>query len=868
LRGDGDEENNRTTLEAQPPERLAHASGRPEMQFNGRRRRRETTPGWPVAAAAISVIVGCGGDTGDARGAGGDAAASSASSSSAARTSTATIGSSSSASSAASGGLGGAGGGGGALPTGLVSQVTDTRFYTADAMLAAAEMQISGEPFAELLGRQLSGYDRFSSTTDMYVDPATGSPTLDPLGFCLAVESYEYSKQPMNDLSFESGAGLSLMYSPRINPSRQTGDPAVQLLLDRLQYLALASRASGARLGRDFVTSPAPTNDPTNVYGWPGFWPSFAEYRSFDPTIAPSVGADHQCSLAGATDEPLPPGTVVTYVGDYECDSNTLNLPNRDAQVEKVLEPAALGLAAWKQGLWVINYWSSLHDVDQDPIVSVQPTDLASVGVPDNQVTGQWPSPLDPTGQTLVFGMQGTYLGDVSLEGWQGLVMLEELDGKSTALLQQWTTTDGATLGGFASTADAIDYDFQSPIRFWPSAIAVTETATAMTAADANRYFPAPTDLEIATGSSRLEDLTGLLLGFSEYYAMTDATNPDVGGTQPFLATFDGAPFAADDGVPDGEDTPHDRALAILKVALVDLDRLHFDAAHGALVDEATVDGEGAPVRGTTATTSRAAYAIVALRNAHRALDGSLTLYSNDTPDALGAPEPLDQASLAGAPYTGTLGDHVTDLIRAEADLLSNTLLDASGNASNGVDLATGVVDPSPTTIESQAAAIRGLLEAYLATSDETYRQRATEAYAALAATFWMDDVRAYRTSAGESSTMTWTPRSFGTLHGALRQLWKLVGSRPGDDALSAELLDRIERGMKLVVDGWNDTNGDGLVDPSECMAGRLQMAERALTGEFSIAADGGDRDHDCVPDVATAKLPAALAGELVIRRR
>ena len=44
-------------------------------------------------------------------------------------------------------------------------------------------------------------------------------------------------------------------------------------------------------------------------------------------------------------------------------------------------------------------------------------------------------------------------------------------------------------------------------------------------------------------------------------------------------------------------------------------------------------------------------------------------------------------------------------------------------------------------------------------------------------------------------------------------------------------------------------------------------MAERALTGEFSIAADKGDRDHDCVPDIATAGLPAALAAELVIER-
>jgi hypothetical protein len=73
---------------------------------------------------------------------------------------------------------------------------------------------------------------------------------------------------------------------------------------------------------------------------------------------------------------------------------------------------------------------------------------------------------------------------------------------------------------------------------------------------------------------------------------------------------------------------------------------------------------------------------------------------------------------------------------------------------------------------------------------------------------------------------------------------------------------------MKLIVNGWNDVNADGVVQPDECLKGRLQMAERALTGDFSIAADNGDRDKDCVPDIATAGLPAALAAEVVFERQ
>jgi hypothetical protein len=762
---------------------------------------------------------------------------------------------------------GGAGTGGTPLPTGLTAKITSTRFLTADHMLASLEMQISGEPFAELLGRSLGGYDRFSATTDNYTDPATSVAGTDALGFSLAVESYEYSKQPMNNLSFESGAGLSLQFGPLLNPAGVTGDPAFTLLGDRFQYFAKASRASGAKVGRDFVTVPAPTNDPSNYYGWPGFWPVFAEFRSFDPTIQPSVGADHMCDLAGAIDEPLPPGAVQTFVGDYECDTNSLILPNRDQQVDKVIEPDALGFAAWKQGLWAINYWGVLHDVDQNPIVKVPAANLAQVGEPGNTVIGQWPSPLDPSGQTLVFGKNGTFLGDVSLEGWQGLVMLEELDNKSALMLRTLTTTDGAALGGVASIQEAMDYDYSAPLRWWPASVAVTEAVTAPTAAEGTKYFPKPS-FALQSGDSRLQDLIGMLGGFATFYAMTDANNLEVGGSQAFLATFDGSPFAADDGMPDGEDTAHDRALGILKMALVNADRIHFDPQNKVLVDTATPGAGGVVTRGTAVTTIHTAYSILALRTTLRSLNASLALYSNDTPDALGAPIPLDQTKLDGAPFTGTLEERIVSLIRAQADFLADKLLDKDGLAVNGYDLGKSAADPTPALLEAQAGAIRGLLEAYLATSDEKYRQRAQQAYAVLDKQFWMEDVRLFRTTAGESSKMTYTPRQFSTVHGALRQYYKLVASKPGQEAAAQIILDRIVRGMKLVVNGWNDANKDGKVQPEECLGGRLQMAERALTGEFSVAADNGDRDHDCVPDIATAKLPAALAAEIVIERK
>ncbi|MFT3774680.1 MAG: hypothetical protein QM820_55725 [Minicystis sp.] len=506
-----------------------------------------------------------------------------------------------------------------------------------------------------------------------------------------------------------------------------------------------------------------------------------------------------------------------------------------------------------------------MHDVDQRAIIVVPEAALGQVGVPDNKVVGQWESPIDPG--KLLFGKDGVFFGGVSLEGWQGLVMVEEIDNKSAFLLRGLTTADGSKLDGVASIAAADDYDYASPLRWWPAAVAVTETATAPKPDQTRKYFPKPTTLTIMDATSRLQDLTALAGGFGAVFTMTDANNAEIGGLQQFRAAFDGAPWAGDDGAPTGEDSLHDRALGIVKMALVNMDRIHFDPDHAVLVDSATPSGSGAVQRGTTVSTGHTAHALLTMRTALRALDASLTLYSNDLPDTHGLPNALDLSKMTGATFSGTLVDRVRAMIAAEGDFLADKLLDADGLAANGYDLAADARDASPPTLESQAAAIRGLLEAYLATSNERYRQRAEAAYRALTRHFWMDDVRVFRTTAGESMKMTYTPRSFGTLHGALRQYYKLVASHPGHDDEGTAVLDRILRGMKLVVNGWNDENRDGLVQPEECMGGRLQMAERALTGEFSIAADNGDRDHDCVPDIATAQLPAALAAEVVIER-
>jgi hypothetical protein len=741
----------------------------------------------------------------------------------------------------------------------FTSTVTDKTFYVADHFLASIEMQISGEPFAQLLGRDLAGYDRFNTTPDLYIDPATGQAIVDPLSYSMAIESYEYSKQPMNNTSFESGAGLSLQFGPVLNPTVKTNFDAFTLLRDRVQSFAVAS-SSGGPAGTNFVVSPPPTANPLNVYGWPGFFPVFAEFSQFDPTVAPSEGATRGCSFAGGY---AAASAGVQIVGDYECGYNSLNLPQREKQVVKQLEPDALGFALWKQALWVINYWQTLHDSAGNGITEVADADLPNVGKDGNTVVGKY----DDGSGNMVDGAPGVFLGDIPFEGFQGLTMLDEMHNKATLLLTKLLTSDGMTLGGFASTKEAIAYDYTSPLRWWPASVSVTETGTDQPTAGLSwQLFPQPTAFTIKTATSRLRGLTALAGGFAEMFALTDFNNAEVGGLPSSRATFDGDPMPADNLLADGEDTPHDRALANIKVALVNIDRLHFDAAHGVLVDEVTISG-GNVQRGSTVSAVTAAYAIVGMRTALRSISSTLTLYSNDTPDTQGGTTALDGTAWNGAP--APLPARVTQLIRAQADFIGDKLVGADGTVANSYDLGSGSADASPTKVESEAAVIRGLLDAYLATSDTKYRTVAMRVWADLDKRFWMTDVRAFRTTAGVSDTLTWTPVAFGTLSGAMRQYWKIVARRPGNERDASELLERIQRTNKLVLNGWDDANADNKVQyPKECTGGGLQMGERALTGELSHPADGNDRDHDCVPEIAAAKVPAALAGQVVFKRR
>jgi hypothetical protein len=738
----------------------------------------------------------------------------------------------------------------------LTETARDTRFVTREHFLAGVEMQISGEPFAEAMGRDLGNYSRDHIPADLYFDksPLSSGPWIDLPGFSSGVESYEYSKQPMNNLAFESGAGTSLVFGPLLNPTAQTGEAANALLAARVQRFAEESNALDA-----FVFAP----DAGNPLGWPGIWPTVHVFTDFDPTIDPTSVADTTCSIT-SDDDPGASGALIT--ANYECDATTLHLRDRAAQVTSAISPGADGFTAWKYGLWVINYLQVMHDVNETAVSTVADADLPDVGAAGNAIVG-----ADEDGAATE---AGTFIGSSRIEGFQAAMFLTEVDNRAEDWIKHLTTADGTTLSGFATLQDALAYGEDGPLRWFPGRVAVTE------AADASG-FPKPS-YALASADSDLLDLAGLTAGYSAFYALTDTANADVGGSQPALAYFDGDPFPADDQLADGEDTLHDRALAMMRVAVVNLDRLHKDPATGILVDQVAM-GSGQPVRGTTASTVDAAYALLALRSTLRSTTSQLELYSNNTPDTATGSGALDGLPLGAASGTPTFSQLIRTLQRSEGDLLLDHLTDATGRAWQGWDLARSAHTDDADVLDAHTAAVRGLFAAYLATGDVRYRDRALAVYQRLDQVFYDAEAELYSADPAPVDEVTFTPLRFALLQSTLRDVYELYASRPGNEALAAELESRVGRLNKLVLNGWDDRNHDRNVQwPDECVKvedglprGGLQMAERSLTGEIGSFVDilnpgvprviTSDREHDCVPEVDDAHLPAALADSITL---
>jgi hypothetical protein len=748
------------------------------------------------------------------------------------------------------------------------AELVTAEVTTEPLLFAAGEMQISGEPFAQTFaGRNLAYYDRTYLPPNMYLDGLgtdAEAPILDLFGFSTAVESYEYSKYYMNMVATQTGAGLSLANGPNVQALYSGATPGEKLVARAYDLLTTV----GADVSGN-VSLPAPVDNPQNILGFQGLWPSMAPFRTFDPTMAPSKNRVQSCSFAGGYGG-LP--TAGAVEPQFECAYNSLHLTDRDAQVEKVITPGTMGMAAWKEAIWSIDFVGRIHDSASNPVNAVAPSDVAKVGVSGNLVVG-----TDPPGLS-----SGTFIGSTPLEGTWGVFMLDDVDNAAELLLTKLTTTDGTTLGGFASRSDALAYDYTSPLRWFPGAIAVTETETDL--------FPLASTYTVQDGSSTATDYAALLLGYAMAFGTTDARNAAVGQQIGFQAAYDGTPFPADDGLADGEPSLHDRALGVLRVAFVDLDRIHGDPSTHVLLDKATIAPSGVVTRGTTVTTVSLAHTLIGMRQALLSVNAAITEYGASDPDpAADAEGALNAVPLhpGGTASSATLGyssqvratlvanaQFVRDVLtRPDGTVANSATLVARGDAgaASGADAGASTFVPSfgNATLETQTAAARALTEAYLITSDTTYRDRARLVMQHLLDAFYSPTALMFRQLEGGADDVVMTSERFGWLLSSLRETYKslqLPSDLPTAPLSRPSLEGIVQRVMKLYMNGWDDLNGDGNVDASECLASRMQNGEQALTGELGQDQAGlptTDRDSDCVPEIDDETHGSVQAGQV-----
>jgi hypothetical protein len=226
---------------------------------------------------------------------------------------------------------------------------------------------------------------------------------------------------------------------------------------------------------------------------------------------------------------------------------------------------------------------------------------------------------------------------------------------------------------------------------------------------------------------------------------------------------------------------------------------------------------------------------------------------------------------------TGTppsFSQRVREVFTSNATFFMNTLTKSDGTVVNGATLApgSGVTTVTPlattTTLDTQAAAVRALIVGYLATGDSSFFTRAQAVARYLVGpAFYSAPARMYRGVANGPDDVMMVPQMFAWLQSSLRESYKTIFV-PGDPALDRNVLqDRIARVNKLYLNGWDDLNGNQVVDyPEECMAGRLQQGEQALTGELGRTPEGvatGDRDSDCVLNIAYAKTASTQASQV-----
>ncbi|MFT5880583.1 MAG: hypothetical protein ACI86X_001712 [Moritella sp.] len=614
----------------------------------------------------------------------------------------------------------------------------------------------------------------------------SGEPLAESLGLDLDVLDPNQVDQPT---AFDYAAGIeSYEYSEEamyaLNYQSSMGPHLVNGPVNQARGGSLSD------LGKRFIELAASVGFPSEEIPL-NMYPISLPYVSGNPEFVGKVDTTkvngEALEVLSATGKAAVHNTVIpAYFRDYK----TLVWDN--ASFDKALNPGAIGSIFLKEVMWSQDFLGGMHVTATDEEVEATS------------------STMDQDGKHS--------LGVSAADGFNG-VILTEMSLDKLLVLQQQLGYDGKKLG----VKFGPDYDATKKPIWFAHKVAVTETQKN----DVNNLGK----LVVADGSSSLRDTWMLLWPVSEFYAFTDQRTANTAQNPAFTAVFDGKPFAAApkqnvDGN-SGNNVIADDAFSvasnIANLSFQNLANLHFNKKAGTFVTK--YDGK----QNAQVTTFDAAYSLVAL-----------SIYQRSQ-DAL----PVGYASAAGGDVdiATPQGKQALSLIKAQADYIVNELVAKNGLVYDGATLGKSVTKTQ--SLDAQFAAIRGLVAAFLATEDASYKQAARAIFLAVEKNMYDPALGTWAQIPGKATIHT--PYTAAAISGGLRETMLHLANEEGEHIPALELQHLTERytaWFKRVVNGgqqlseWVGDSGENLLmnDPNTDSDNDGVRQVTAAGGKFGTA--------------------------------
>ncbi len=542
----------------------------------------------------------------------------------------------------------------------------------------------------------------------------------DSLAYTTGIENYEYSRYLLNTVNGRSGIGLHMMWSPIVTAKAA------------MQPTSFDGQFTGG--------TPNGFKEDDMLMMMIG---KFGQHAHFTPFEHPYP--IYAAFKSGSSD--LPQNVAAGFLHNFASTHWDRSL------MDKTLNLSAMAQTMWKQYYWAQDMLSAFHDGNDNEILADGTNSPDLPGSPD----------FDPSNDI--------YYGGNNIDGFIGQVLTAEAINMTKFTISA-LAYDGNTLG----SVNPATYDPANGIKYFPTAIAVTETNVAA------GLPPKLNSMTVTDAHSMLFDQISFILATSSF---RDMMNPNDNSDAAHLAyheVFDGSPFPAPMSQT-GTPGPYDLMSGAGKVAFMNVMAMHFDATHGTFVNSSMLDTNGNPVRGTEISADNAGYILVALTHFAKSYAGT----------------PLENIAING--------------INAQANYILNNFKDlANGGYYSTFDVNTGGV--SPTNLSAMGSIIRGLYAAYQATNNMAYKDEADAGYQYLIQNFYLPAEHAFLTELGNPQA-TYTPWNLAVLSGALREA-KLVSNQPDAAEIYIRTFKKVYNAMirseaEATGETGNDSDADGI---------------------------------------------------------